>query len=654
MSPQHKISWPLVLYTQTLEIIVCADGFSGRNAKQTPAAGKVDSKPEVMAAAMSSIPSKAMVEFPVPGAEDQAVAGAPLHHKGKGKHEMMPKLPMPGDMSGFPPGFPHGFSMPGDMAAMGQLGGQLGKTAPVLKQEPPPATTVAWQSVVSTSASNAHSKLQATHPDLPPQSIPASSQPPGLADATQAYAVTASSSQSQGLPPLPPSGLDVISRGKKGEVPTSEAHQGPLGPPPPHPHGMMGVRGGLGREETSPLAQMSSMFPPGHPASMPDQGRRTGVFAIPSSRDQGIPPQGLVSGLPVSRGGSHEPRYTSPKMSATPVNVITTGPSQLSATNASMSNPPGLSKHPHHGMTSPTSMPPVPALVQAPPHPQVSPKLSHSVPKGWSGAPGSLPSQQTPIHTPPPPSPSQVSPTSSMQPQRPQSVQLPVVTPMDPNPAPLALKRPPSAHSNQPTSQASGRDRPGRPPSHHSDLRPPSLPGDLLPPQELGGKGAGGQERRERELEREREQREREQQFLQSHLASLQRQSLAPPGFYMVQGEHGPMAIPHSMVPPHSQQHDPAKLVSAGPALPGVSSAPVSVTIAAPTSSHHSGRRGSLQDSVPSKVPPATSASALYSGVVAGQPRSLSPKTASPVGQVSGFCVCVCVCARVHCVCVCV
>ena len=224
-----------------------------------------------------------------------------------------------------------------------------------------------------------------------------------------------------------------------------------------------------------------------------------------------------------------------------------------------------------------------------------------------------------------------------MQPQRPQSVQLPVVTPMDPNPAPLALKRPPSAHSNQPTSQASGRDRPGRPPSHHSDLRPPSLPGNLLPPQELGGKGAGGQERRERELEREREQ-----QIRQNHLVSLQCQSLAPPGFYMVQGEHVPMAIPHSMVPPHSQQHDPAKLVSAGPALPGVSSAPVSVTIAAPTSSHHSGRRGSLQDSVPSKVPPATSASALYSGVVAGQPRSLSPKTASPVGQVSGFCVCVC------------
>lgn len=578
------------------------------------------------------------MDFSVPGSEDQAMSGAPLHHKGKGKHEMMPKLPMPGDVPGFPHGFPHGFSMPGDAASIGQLGGQLGKSAPAMKQEPPPATTVAWQSVVSTSSSIAHSKLQGAHSDVAPLGIPASSQPPGLTGATQTHAVAASS-QPHGLPPPPHSVQDGISRGKK-EGPTSEAHQGPLaGPPLPHsshhPQSMMGVRGGPGREETSPLAQMSSMFPPGHPASVSEQGLRTGVFAIPSSRDQGVPSQGLVSGMPISRGGSHEPCYTSPKMSATAVNVITTGPSPLSATNTTgLSSPAGLGKHPQHGMTSPTSMPPVPALVQAP-HPQVSPKLPQGLAKGWPGAPGSLPGQQTPIHTPPPPSPSQVSPTSAMQPQRPQSVQLPVMTPIDPNPAPLALKRPPSAHSNQPTSQASSRDRPGRPPSHHSDLRPPSLPGDLLPPQELGGKGTAGQDHRERELEREREHWEREHQFLQSHLANLQRQGLAPPpGFYMVQGEHGPMAIPHSMVPQHSQ-HDPSKLISAGPAPPSVSSTPVSVTNTTPTSSHHGSRRGPLQDSVPSKVPPATSASALYSGVVAGQPRSLSPKTTSPVGQVS-------------------
>ena len=618
-----------------------------------------------MAAAASSTPTKAMMDLPMLGAHDQAMAGAPPHHKGKGKHDMMPKVPMPGDIPGFPPGFLPGF-MPGDMAAMGQLGGQLGKPVAAPKQELPPATTVAWQSVASTSSPG---KLQPAHPDAP-HSIPASSHPHGLPAATLAH-VASAPSQPHGLPvaaapgqphglPQPPHSLpDLLpGRGKKGEGPTTEAHQGPGGPPLPphasHPQGMAGVRGGPGREETSPLAQISSMFPPGHPASVAELGRRTGVFAIPSSRDQGIPPQGLAPGMPLPRGGSHEPRYTSPKMLASPVNVITTG--QPPATSVSLSSPAGLGKHPQHGMTSPPAMPPVPALVQAP-HMQVSPKLPHGLPLGWPPASG----PQPPIHTPPPPSPSQVSPTPAMQPQRPQSVQLPVApAAMEPSPSPLALKRPPSAHSNQPPSQA--RDRPGRPPSHHGDLRPPSLPGDLLPPPE--GKGGAGLERRDRELEqrereqREREQREREQQqFLHSHLANLQRQ-----GFYMVQGEHGPMAIPHGMVPPlpHSQ-HDPAKLVGAGP--PGAPPANVAVVT---TSAGGGGRRGSLQESLPSKVPPATSASALYSGVVAGQPHSLSPKTASPVGQVRIFVsvcvhcayivcvyVCVCVCMRL-CVCACV
>ncbi|KAK7093999.1 hypothetical protein V1264_007676 [Littorina saxatilis] len=587
-----------------------------------------ENKPEPMVAASPSMPGKLVMDFPMPGGHVQhpAMAGPPPHHKGKGKQHDMPKMPVPLDMPNFSPGFhQQGFPMHSEV-------GPMGKAGPAMKQEQPPVTTMAWQSVVSTASGGVPGKPPMT-PDMPGSSS-AVSQPHGMPVSTQPHSMPVVS-HAHGLPPPPHAVPDVMGRGKKGEglphPPVSEPHPGLFSHMPPHQGHTQGkVRGGPpGRDDSSPLAQMSSMFPPGHPASIAaaaEQARRSGVFAVPISRDQGVPPpQGLVTGPPMMRSGSYEPRYTSPKMPSTPVNVITTGSPMT--TTSSLSGPPGHGKHGQHPMTSPTSIPPVPALVQAPGAlPQGGPKMLHGMPKGWPGMPGSLPGQQTPIHTPPPPSPSQISPTSPMQPQRPQSAQLPVMPTMDPNLTPLALKRPPSAHN-------SGRDMPGRPPSHHGEMRPPSLPGDI-PPSELAGKASAAAERRERELERERElgreqQREREQREREHmmQLANLQRQGLAPhghPGFYMVQGEHGPMTIPHGMVPPHSQ-HDP-KMVSAGPSVSG---APVSVAVTSPATS----RRGSVQDSL-SKMPPATSAAALYSGVVAGQPRSLSPKTASPVGQV--------------------
>lgn len=526
----------------------------------------------------------------------------------------------------------------------------------MMKPEPAVTTsTMGWpgQSVVTNSmpAGIPSKPLMQQHPDMP-QSTPGPNPP-------------------QMLPPH--LAADMASRMKKeGPFLPSSSHEQHAPAPVSvvasmsHPQTMikemMAMRGGpQGREGASPLQQIAFMSMP--PSGMPpvshaEPGRRTGVFTMREPHQVSA----VVSTSVSTRAGPHEPRYTSPKMSSAPVNVITTSQQGLMTTSGG-SITTGHSKQ----ISSAGPMPPVPALIQAP-HSQPSPKLPHNVPphtmpphtmpphampphtmppKGWQGGgplgPGPMLGQQPAGRAPP--SPSQMSPTIAMQPQRPSSAQLPTVAHMDPNPAPLALKRPPSAHSNQLAPLSGGRDnRPGRPPSHHSDMRPPSLPSELLPP-DATGKGGQDRERREREMERERDREREREQILNDHLArthvvahaamvaAAQRKGLSlPPGFMMVQSEHGPVAIPHNMPPPSPHpQHDPSK--------PGLASSsagmPTTATITSSTPSHSlAGRRGSGPEPVSSKVPPATSAGTLYTGVVAGQPRSLSPKTASPVGQV--------------------
>ncbi|KAK7481424.1 hypothetical protein BaRGS_00027380 [Batillaria attramentaria] len=557
-----------------------AKGRGGARNAQKNTAVEPEPKTDAVAAGPSTA-NKPPADFTMPESvhdEPPVAAANPVHPKaGKAKQDMQGGMSFTGEL---PPGVPRGMSTgftpssaPPDVAAVGQLS----KSGSLMKPEPAVSTTMAWQSAVTTASTNT-SKPVMQHPDVP-HSIAASMAGPSP----------------HVLPPPPHSAPDVVSRMKKEGVfpPTSVHDQHPLPPVSTaaaalaHQHAMMAemmaMRGAPGREDASPLAQiayMSSMQPGMPPVCHAEHARRTGVFAI----REPTPASGMVTGPASSRGGSHEPRYTSPKVSSAPVNVITTsqhGP----ITTSSGSNTSSHSKHTHS---------------------QPSPKLPHGMPKGWVGSgplgPGPAPGQQQVGHTSQ--SPSQVSPTSSMQPQRPQSAQLPVMAHMDQNPTPLALKRPPSAHSNQPASLGGNRDRPGRPPSH-TDMRPPSLPSELLPP-DLAAKVSQGQD--------------------------PQRQGLPPPGFMMVHSEHGPVAIPHSLPPPPQHiQHDPAKssIQSSGAGMP------TTATVTSPSPSHlHSSRRGSAAEPVSSKVPPATSAGTLYTGVVAGQPHSLSPKTTSPVGQV--------------------
>ncbi|XP_025083037.1 protein split ends-like isoform X2 [Pomacea canaliculata] len=492
---------------------------------------------------------------------------------------------------------PHNYSScfpPGSIQSL-ESAATGGKSSSQIKQETTPVSTAAWQSVITT-ASVTHSKMSPQIVEVSQSGISSPGQVQGMAE------LNLRSKKPEGIrQPL-----------EQMTTPSSQHHQPQAQP------GLTFGRSGLGSAEAS-LAHMTLLTTMSQPvvslAAVTEHGRRSGMFAFPVSREQ----MSSVAGSVFTQAASQEPRYTTSKVSGAPVNVITVGQHGSAVSSAG-----GIVTHkhgPHTGLPSPTTMPPVPALVQAP-HAQSSPKQPPGMTKSWPG--GMQPSasllagQQQPINTPPPP---QMSPTSSMQPQRPQSVQLPVMPHMDPNPSPVSLRRPPSAHSSQTVLNA-GRERPGCQPPHQGDMRPPSLPSELL---------TQGHDR---------------EHLLQGHIASLHqipavmRQGLAPHGFVVVHGDHGVQVIPHSLSPmpppsPHAQ-HEASKLVSSAASIVNSSSQlNVTTSVTPPITSHLLGqRRGSLQDQSLSKMPPSSTAGTLYSGVVAGQPRSLSPKTASPVGQV--------------------